>query len=177
LIGSILFFWFGEYGLIAAFPTSIILLLCMIAVVNFITVKKSNGRYSPVLLLDEENPLKILCSFSVKSMENAADVGKWIGKSLADKGADPRISDKICLAAEEMGLYVIDQCGADTAVDFLISTNGSDYVLTCRSSGEPFYPINEGSSELSPNELLLTRLFKIRHEYVFGLNSTSLTIG
>ena len=74
-------------------------------------------------------------------------------------------------------MYVIEHCGAGTAVDFLISTSGSDYILTCRSSGEPFYPIDESNKELSPNDMLLTGLFKIRHEYVFGLNSTSLTIG
>ena len=110
-------------------------------------------------------------------MENAADIGQWIGKSLADSSLDPRICDKICLAAEEMGIYIIDRCGAGTAVDFLISTDGNDHILTCRSSGEPFFPINRGEGELSPNELILTGLFKIRHEYIYGLNSTSLTIG
>lgn len=176
LIGSILYFLFGEYGLITAFPVSIILILCFIAIVNHRIVKKSNGRYSPVLLLDEDYPLKAICSYSVSSLENVADIGLFIGKSLADNGADTRIYDRISLAAEEMGLYIIEQRGADTAVDFLISTNGSDYILTCRSSGEPFYPINEDNGELSLNELLLTGLFKIKHEYVFGLNSTSLTI-
>ena len=67
--------------------------------------------------------------------------------------------------------------GADTAVDFLISSNGREYILTCRSPGKPFYPISEKKRELSPNELLLTGLFEIRHEYIFGLNSTKLTIG
>lgn len=176
LIGSILYFLFGEYGLITAFPVSIILILCFIAIVNHRIVKKSNGRYSPVLLLDEDYPLKAIYSYSVSSLENVADIGLFIGKSLADNGADTRIYDRISLAAEEMGLYIIEQRGADTAVDFLISTNGSDYILTCRSSGEPFYPINEDNGELSLNELLLTGLFKIKHEYVFGLNSTSLTI-
>lgn len=175
-LGSILFLLFGGYGLIAAFPASIVLIFCLIAAVNHRIVKKSNGRYSSVLLLDEEYPLKAICSYSVKSLENVVDIGLWIGKSLAENASDPRISDKICLAAEEIGVYIIDRCGAGTAVDFLVSTSGSDYILTCRSSGEPFYPIKKGDGELSPNELLLTGLFKIRHEYIFGLNSTSLTI-
>jgi hypothetical protein len=76
-----------------------------------------------------------------------------------------------------MGTYIVDHCGADTAVDFLISSNGREYILTCRSPGKPFYPISEKKEELSPNELLLTGLFEIRHEYIFGLNSTKLTIG
>ena len=177
LIGGALYFFFGGYGLIAAFPVSMALILSLIACINHRIVRKSNGRYSPVLLLDEEYPLKTIGSYSVESLENTAQIGSYIASSLKDASMDPSVSDKICLAAEEMGLYIIDQCGADTAVDFLISHNGSEYILTCRSPGRPFYPIKTDREEMSLNEMLLTGLFKIRHEYVFGLNSTSLTIG
>ncbi|MBQ8697678.1 MAG: hypothetical protein IJ521_01575, partial [Schwartzia sp.] len=54
VIGGALYLWFGGYGLIAAFPVSMILILSLIAVVNRRIVTQSNGRYSPVLLLDEE---------------------------------------------------------------------------------------------------------------------------
>ena len=177
LIGRLLYVFFGGYGVIAAFPVSVTLLLCLIAVVNHRIVVRSNGRYSPILLLDEEYPLKTICSYSVESLENAAQIGTYIEDSLADISMNPSVSRKICLAAEEMGLYITEQCGIDTAVDFLISHNGSEYILTCRSSGRPFYPIKTDRAEMSLNEMLLTGLFKIRHEYVFGLNSTSLTIG
>ena len=177
VVGGALYLWFGGYGLIAAFPVSTILILVLIAVVNRRIVKTSNGRYSPVLLLDEAYPLKALCSYSVKSLENVAEIGLRVSKNLAGASLDPRIADRICLAAEEIGVYIVERCGTDTAVDFLVSTNGSDFTLTCRSSGEPFCPINSGDSDLSPNELFLVRLFKIKYEYIFGLNSVSLTIG
>ena len=177
VIGGALYLWFGGYGLIAAFPVSMILILSLIAVVNRRIVTQSNGRYSPVLLLDEEYPLKALCGYSVTSLENVAEIGLRVGKSLGDASLDSRIADRICLAAEEMGVYIMERCGIDTAVDFLVSTNGSDFILTCRSSGEPFCPIGSDDSDLSPNELFLVRLFKIKYEYIFGLNSVSLTIG
>ena len=177
VVGGALYLWFGGYGLIAAFPVGMILILVLIAVVNRRIVKKSNGRYSPVLLLDEAYPLKALCSYSVKSLEKVAEVGLRVSRNLADASLDPRIADRICLAAEEIGVYIVERCGTDTAVDFLVSTNGSDFTLTCRSSGEPFCPINSGDSNLSPNELFLVRLFKVKYEYIFGLNSVSLTIG
>lgn len=177
LVGGALFLLFGGYGLIAAFPISMILILCFIVGVNRRIVRKSSGRYSPILLLDEEYPMKILCSYSVKSLDDVAGIGSYIGNSLSDMVPSPNISNKLCLAAEEMGTYIVDHCGADTAVDFLISSNGREYILTCRSPGKPFYPISEKKGELSPNELLLTGLFEIRHEYIFGLNSTKLTIG
>ena len=177
VVGGVMYLLLGGSGLIASFPVSMILILCFIAAVNYRIVRKSGGRYSPILLLDEEYPLKAVSGYSVKNMENAADIGQWIGKSLADSSLAPRICDKICLAAEEMGIYIIDRCGAGTAVDFLISTDGNDHILTCRSSGEPFFPINRGEGEMSPNELILTGLFNIRHEYIYGLNSTSLTRG
>ena len=177
VVGGALYLWFGGCGLIAAFPVSMMLILVLIAVVNRRIVKTSNGRYSPVLLLDEASPLKALCSYSVKSLENVAEVGLRVSRNLAGASLDPRIADRICLAAEEIGVYIVERCGTDTAVDFLVSTNGSDFTLTCRSSGEPFCPINSGDSNLSPNELFLVRLFKVKYEYIFGLNSVSLTIG
>ena len=177
LIGSILYALFGGYGLIAAFPTGAALILCLIAVVNHRIVRKSNGRYSPVLLLDEEYPLKVIGSYSVASLEDPSDIGEYLGKSLAEASADRSLSNKICLAAEEMGIYIAEHCGSDTAVDFLISYNGSEYILTCRSPGKPFCPFNVDKEDMSLNEKLLTGMFKVKHEYVFGLNSTSLTIG
>ena len=177
VVGGALYLWFGGYGLIAAFPVSMLLILVIIAVVNRRIVKTSNGRYSPVLLLDEAYPLKALCSYSVKSLENVAEVGLQVSQNLADASLNPRIADRICLAAEEIGVYIVERCGTDTAVDFLVSTNGSDFTLTCRSSGKPFCPINSGDGNLSPNELFLVRLFKVKYEYIFGLNSVSLTIG
>ena len=177
LIGFVLYLLFGGYGLIAAFPASMFLILCLIAGNNFGIVKKTSGRYSQILLLDEEYPMKALCSYSVKSLDDVAGIGAYIGNSLSDTAPELNISNKLCLAAEEMGIYIINHCGADTAVDFLISSDGREYILTCRSSGKPFYPIREENGELSANELLLTGLFEIRHEYVFGLNSTKLTIG
>lgn len=177
VIGGILYLWLGGYGLIASFPISMFFILCLVAVINRRIVKKSNGRYSPALLLDEEYPLKALCSYSVKSLENIAGIGLWISEKLADASLKPQIANKICLAAEEIGVYIVEQCGTDTAVDFLVSTNGIDYILTCRSLGKPFSPIREGDGELSPNELLLVKMFNIKYEYIFGLNSVSLTIG
>lgn len=94
LIGGILYILFGGYGLIVSFPVSTILILCLIAGINHRIVRKSNGRYSPVLLLDEEYPLKAICSYSVKSLDNAADIGLRIGKSLTGNSLDPGISDK-----------------------------------------------------------------------------------
>ena len=177
LVGGALYLLFGGYGLVAAFPVSMLLILCLIAGINQSIVKRSSGRYSPILLLDEEYPMKSLCSYSVNSLDDVAGVGAYIGNSLSDMAPGADISNKLCLAAEEMGIYIIDHCGVGTAVDFLISSNEREYILTCRSPGKPFYPIAEENRELSPNELILTGLFEIRHEYVFGLNSTKLTIG
>ena len=177
VIGGVMYLLFGGYGLIAAFPVSIAMILCLMAGINHRIVRKSNGRYSPILLLDEDYPLKAICSYSVKSLEDAADIGRHIKKDMANFSLDSRISDRFCLAAEEISVYIMEQCGADTTIDYLISSNGTDYILTCRNPGKPFYPIWEDKEKMSPNELLLTNLFKIRHEYIFGLNSTSLTIG
>lgn len=177
LIGGALYFLFGGYGLIAAFPVSMLFILCLIAGINHRIVIKSSGRYSPILLLDEEYPMKALCSYSINSLDDVAGIGAYIGNSLSDITSSQNISNKLCLAAEEMGIYIIDHCGVGTAVDFLISSNGREFMLTCRSPGKPFYPIEERDRELSTNELLLKDLFEIRHEYVFGLNSTKLTIG
>ena len=55
------------------------------------------------------------------------------------------------LAVEEICTYIHENCGADNPVDIM-----------------------EG---LSINEVVLVKLFHIRHEYIFGMNSTTLTAG
>ena len=77
---------------------------------------------------------------------------------------------------EEICLYIRDNCGEDTPVDILISAAGGRMFITCRSPGLPFCPVRAESEDLTPNELLLAKLFRIRHEYVMGLNSTTLSI-
>ena len=57
------------------------------------------------------------------------------------------------------------------------SANRQNTIITCRSPGKPFYPIKPDQEKLSANELVLTKLFHIKHEYIFGLNSTTLTTG
>jgi hypothetical protein len=63
-----------------------ILILCFIVGVNRRIVRKSSGRYSPILLLDEEYPMKILCSYSVKSLDDVAGIGSYIGNSRLFRG-------------------------------------------------------------------------------------------
>ena len=186
LVGSILYAAFGGYGIVAAFPVGMALILAFVACHNAILVRRTKGRYSPVLLLDEDYPLKNLCSHTVNSLEDAAAVSERIEESLEGTVADKDLLNKLCMAAEEMGVYIIEQCGEDIAVDFLISTDGSAYIMTCRSPGRPFFPIVEREGELSReelssegfslNELVLTKVFNVRNEYIFGMNSTSLTI-
>ena len=81
------------------------------------------------------------------------------------------------LAVEEICVYIHENCGADTPVDIMISANRQNTIITCRSPGKPFYPIKPDQEKLSANELVLTKLFHIKHEYIFGLNSTTLTTG
>jgi hypothetical protein len=78
---------------------------------------------------------------------------------------------------EEICSYIHDNCGKTTPVDIMISENRHSTIITCRNPGKPFYPVKPEGEKLSANELMLTKLFRIKHEYIFGLNSTSLTTG
>lgn len=175
LIGGILYAAFGGYGLIAAFPAGMAVILLLIMLINHRIVRRSNGRYSPVLLLDEAYPMKTICSYSTDSLEDISEIALMLEEGIEETERNAAVLNRMCLAAEEMSLYIAEQCGKETPVDFMIS-HGKDYTLTCRSPGRPFCPIPEQPKEQSPNERLLTALFHIKHEYIFGLNSTSLTI-
>ena len=99
-----------------------------------------------------------------------------------EEGLRPHIGDRqlisrTCLAVEEICSYIHDNCGKTTPVDIMISENRHSTIITCRSPGKPFYPVKPEGEKLSANELVLTKLFRIKHEYIFGLNSTSLTTG
>ena len=175
VVGYGMYLLYGGYGLIAAFPVSMALILLLILGVNFVICQKSGGRYSPILLLDESNPLKALCTFTVGREMKALDTA--VEESLRPHIADPKLINRTYLAVEEICTYIHDNCGADTPVDIMISVNKSSTIITCRSPGKPFYPVKPDGEMLSANELMLTKLFHIKHEYIFGLNSTRLTTG
>ena len=102
--------------------------------------------------------------------------------SAVEEGLQPYINDRhlisrTCLAVEEICSYIHNNCSQNTPVDIMISEDRHSMILTCRNPGNPFCPIDPEGEKLSVNELMLTKLFKIKNEYIFGLNSTSLTTG
>ena len=119
--------------------------------------------------------MKTICSYSTDSLEDISEIALMLEEGIEETERNAAVLNRMCLAAEEMSLYTAEQCGKETPVDFMIS-RGKDYTLICRSPGRPFCPVPEQPKEQSPNERLLTALFHIKHEYIFGLNSTSLTI-
>lgn len=153
------------------------LLMITVALTNHRIVRKSNGRFSPVLLLDEEYPLKALYSFTVSSSMDPAGTGRTVGERLKASGVEEEQTSRICLAVEEIITYIGRQSGKKTAADIIISKGGIGYIIVLRSAGEPFCPFDEKESNLSENKLVLSRMFHIKYEYIFGLNSTSLTTG
>ncbi len=177
LIGGIMYLLIGGYGIILAFPVSMIVIAIIIVIVNHRIVKKSKGRYSPILLLDEEYPLKALCSFSLDGMRSPAEAGSIISESMKEYDIDKGVLYKICLAVEEMFTYIQKNNDSDISADIMICSDENSYCIIFRSPGKAFYPINTNSTDLTANELMLTKYFRIKHEYILGLNSTSLTIG
>jgi len=175
VVGYGLYLLYGGLGLIAAFPVSMALILLLVLGVNYYIYRKSKGRYSPILLLDESNPLKALCSFTVRGDTQALDAA--VEEGLRPHIGDRQLISRTCLAVEEICSYIHDNCGKTTPVDIMISEDRHSTIITCRSPGKPFYPVKPEGEKLSANELVLTKLFRIKHEYIFGLNSTSLTTG
>ena len=175
IVGYCLYRLYGGEGLIAAFPLSMVLVLLLVLCVNLYIHRKSGGRYSPVLLLDEHNPLKALCSFTVHRDTEGLDAA--VREGLSPRIADTKLIDRTCLAIDEICSYIHDNCGKNTPIDIMISEDKHSTYITCRSPGKPFYPIKPEGERLTANELVLTKLFHIKHEYIFGLNSTSLTTG
>ena len=165
----------GGDGIIAAFPVSMVLLLLGVLAVNFCIHRRSRGRYSPILLLDEKNPLKALYTFTVRG--DTGELDRTVEETLTPQFEDRLPVIRIRLAVEEICAYIHEHCGADTPVDIMISADRHRTIITCRSPGKPFYPIKPDRENLSDNEVLLIKLFQIKHEYIFGLNSTTLIAG
>ena len=177
VVGSLLYLAFGGVGLIAAFPVSMLLILASVLLINTFITRHTKGRYSRLLLLDEADPVKALCSYTVRSLEEAQTLPDEVEKSLKEHLMDKELISRICLAVDEICYYIHESCGPDTPVDIMICSGPKGTNLICRNPGEPFYPIRQEEKERTPNEQVLTKLFRISHEYIFGLNSTNLTIG
>ena len=176
VIGGGLYLMLGGTGLIMAFPVNAAVMLVVIAIAGIYIACKSGNRYRGVLLLDELDSSRAVLEYSAHAVEAPAATARYIYEKCVENSVNPGTANKICLAVEEICLYIREKSGPRTPIDILISIKDKAHVITVRNPGRVLCPIIEGEEDTSVNKLVLNKVFKVRHEYIFGLNSTRLML-
>ena len=195
LIPLILIFtsFMGINGLWTAFPVLSFLMLVGILITNLVIAKHSKGRYSGLLLAENEDPN--VAAYDVTIPLKAADIGintENLQEFCLGNNLGKYISAVVAMASEEIGMFILEENGAaeekgmstfgkskvseHDMLDLLVKVFPEQVVMDVRSIGKPFDPLSEPKEEFSNIEVLKKIASSIDFGYVVGMNSTRIKI-
>ena len=109
--------------------------LLFIAVMVFVIIKRSNGRYKNFYLIESSKDNELL-SFSVNSALSKEEIASYMTEKLAD--IDYQAREKMILATAEVLAFVKElgaKRGKPVETDIRVNREGNDYIILLRSNG------------------------------------------
>ena len=169
---------FGINGLWMAYALLSILLLGAILAANFVISARSGGKYSRLLLLEnEEEKIPVYdCTIHMDPQQISALAETIQNFCLQEKIEGP-LSALTALSVEEMSMYTLEQSkglGIDY-LDMLMKIYPEYVLLDFRSIGRPF-DVSAVPEEYSNMQVLREVVSSMEYNYVLGMNQTRLRV-
>jgi hypothetical protein len=169
----------GINGLWTAFPVLSFLMLTGIVITNLWIAKHSNGKYSGLLLAENEDPN--VATYDVTIPLKVADIetnAERLQEFCLSNNLGKYVSSVVAMASEEMGMYILEKSRvADHSVfDILVKVFPQQIVMDVRSVGKPFDPLSDPDETFSNIAVLKKIASSVDFGYVLGMNSTRIKI-
>ncbi len=140
--------------------------LLFIAVMVFVMVKRSNGRYKNIYLIENNDENEVL-SFSVNSAFPNGEIESYMAEKLA--AVDYQTKEKIILATKEV-LAFVKALGAKRGrlveTDIRVNREKNDYIVLLRSNGY----------EIKTEEINHTICKSFDYTRVLGMNQMKIVV-
>lgn len=140
--------------------------LLFIAVMVFVMVKRSNGRYKNIYLIENNDENEVL-SFSVNSAFPNGEIESYMAEKLA--AVDYQTKEKIILATKEV-LAFVKALGAKRGrlveTDIRVNREKNDYIVLLRSNGY----------EIKTEEINHTICKSFDYTRVLGMNQIKIVV-
>lgn len=169
---------FGLTGIWLTFPVLSALLLAGILLTNTIIARRSEGKYSGLLLYEREEEIPVFDSTIALRKEDIVDAAKSLQEFCKKANVSDKLSALVALASEEMGNYSIEHKEKRKLdeIDLLLKVYSDRIVMDVRSIGKPFDITACDAEEFSNVDVIRKVASSIDYGYVTGMNQTRITI-
>lgn len=169
---------FGINGLWMAYALLSVLLLGGLLIINSVISKRSGGKYSRFLLLENEDAeIPVYdCTLHMDSPE-IASLAEKIQDFCHKENLKGPLAALTAVSIEEMSLYTLEQSrgkGIDY-IDILLKIYPEYVLMDFRSIGRPF-DVSAATEEYSNMQILKKIVSSMEYNYVLGMNQTRLKV-
>lgn len=178
-IGSALAALMNLDGIWWTYPINAFLLAAIILITNLIIIKRPNSMYKTLWLLEKPEPDTSVCSFYISdgSPKAISDLCISISSYCSEHGVNPRTSNLVSLATEEMTVYTKQHAKDTHLIDLVVKIRTDNIVIDFRSIGQPFDPMTASEQDIPENiKFLHAAASEINYLHVMGMNSTKITV-
>ena len=169
---------FGISGLWMAYALLSVLLLCGILMINSFISARSGGKYSRILLLENEvAEIPVYdCTLHMDTQE-ISSLAEKIQDFCHKENMSGPLAALTALSVEEMSMYTLDQSkGARIDyMDILLKIYPEYVLMDFRSIGRPF-DVSAVPEEYSNMQVLKKVVSSMEYDYVLGMNQTRLRV-
>lgn len=169
----------GITGLWLAYPTSSMLILIGIILINRVISSSSGGRVNGFFLIPTEKENYSSLYFSLNA--NSSDISEFSSNILMDMkkmGIDEKRSTITAVACEELCIFINEQDKKHKpSIDVIVHISGNDIHINFCSVGSPFSIVETDNTDRFSNLSVLYKLAKkVDYDYIIGLNETHLVL-
>ncbi|WP_026518706.1 MATE family efflux transporter [Butyrivibrio sp. MC2021] len=177
-LALILTHFLGITGIWLTFPMLSALLLAGILLTNTIIARRSEGKYSGLLLYEREEDIPVFDSTIALRKEDIVDAAKSLQEFCRKSNVSEKLSVLVALASEEMGNYSIEHKEKRKLdeIDLLLKVYSDRIVMDVRSIGKPFDITACDAEQFSNVDVIRKVASSIEYGYVTGMNQTRITI-
>lgn len=169
---------FGIVGLWWAFPATAVLILLFVILNNRRIAARSNGKYTGVLLLENDEEARPVLDVTItKDAASITGLSEKIRTVCEENGVSRQDAVHAALAIEEMAVYISQIKEHDSYIDILVRLYKGNVEIDFRSLGERYRSLNDAEAGMTENVRLLRGIASsIESEYTLGMNSTRIVI-
>ncbi len=168
----------GLIGIWEAFVLLSVLILISVLTVNYMISKRSNGKYSRILLLEHEpSDIPVFDSTVRMNDEDISGLASKVQEFCLNAGLGDKLSVRTALSAEEMSVYTMSQKEQTMidCLDILIKVYPEDILIDVRSIGKPLDTAG-AKGDFSNLSVLRSAVSSMTYDYVLGMNQTRLKV-
>lgn len=172
--------FFGLTGIWLSLVVAQVGTLIVVLIIDFVIIRKSNGKYKNILLLEDIEDNELLSLSFKGTYENASGVSLYLTSFLTSNGIKNNIANRVAVSVEEIALEATERMKSkkkDADIDIRIFADKDNMIVSIRDNGDEFNPNYDiGDDDISPLQVIKSISKNIEYTRTLGFNRTIITL-